>query len=107
VILCVTPESVGELHILGIAYQMMNPASQQSGEPLNATPNIVSVPGKQVFSIRRPRPKSTKDKGSQDLHDRRLEIDVVESAPSLQVNYISQRPKYRLELNIKIDHWEG
>jgi hypothetical protein len=83
---------------------MSNPAAQQSAEPLNATPNIVSVPGKQVFSVRRRRPKSTKDKGSQDLHDRRLEIDVVESAPSLQVKYISQRPKYRVEVNIKRDH---
>jgi hypothetical protein len=88
VVLCVTPKLVGELHILGIAYQMLNPATQQSVEPSNATPNIVAVQGKQVFSVRRPRRKSTKDKGSQDLLDRRLEIDVVESAPSLQVNYI-------------------
>lgn len=91
---------------MGIAYQMSNPAAQQSTEPSNTTPNILSVPGKQIFSVRRPRPKSTKDKGSQDLHDRRLEINVVESAPSLQVSYISQRPEYRLEVNIKRDHRE-
>jgi hypothetical protein len=85
---------------------MMNPAAQQSVEPSNVTPNIVSVQGKQVFSVRRPRPKSTKDKGSQDLLDRRLEIDVIESAPSLQVKYIIQGPKFRLEVNVKRDHWK-
>jgi hypothetical protein len=89
VLLCVTPRSEGELQILGIAYQMSNPAAQQSAESSNITPHTISVPGKQVFNLRKPRPKSTKDRGSQDLHDRRLEISVVKSAPLLQVNYIS------------------
>jgi hypothetical protein len=89
VILCVTPKALGTLHILGIAYQLSNPAAQQSVEPSNVTSHTISISGKQVFTVRRPKPRFTKDRGSQDLYDRRLEISVVESAPLLQVNYIS------------------
>jgi hypothetical protein len=93
VVLSVTPKSVGELNILGIAYQLSGPAAQQSIDPSDTTPHTISVLGKQVFTIRRQRPRSTKDRGSQDLQDRRLEINVVDSAPLLQVNYIIQRCK--------------
>ncbi|XP_021914689.1 trafficking protein particle complex subunit 8 isoform X2 [Zootermopsis nevadensis] len=82
VILCVTPRSEGEMQILGIAYQMSNSAAQQCAEPSNITQHTISVPGKQVFTLRKPIPKV---RGSQDLHDRRLEISVVKSAPLLQV----------------------
>jgi hypothetical protein len=91
VILTVTPKLVGELHILGIAYQLSSLAAQQSAEPSDSPPQIISVLGKQVFTVRRQRPRPAKDRGSQDLEDRRLEINVVDSAPLLQVNYISQR----------------
>jgi hypothetical protein len=93
VILSVTPKSVGELNILGVAYQLSGPATQQSIEPSDTIPHTISVIGKQVFTVRRQRPRPTKDRGSQDVQDRRLEINVVDSAPSLQVNYISQRFK--------------
>lgn len=89
VILTVTPKLVGELHILGIAYQLSCLAAQQPLEPSGTPPHTISVLGKQVFTVRSQR--STKDRGSQDLQDRRLEINVVDSAPLLQVNYISQR----------------
>jgi hypothetical protein len=98
VVLSVTPQSVGELHILGIAYQLSSPAAQQSIDPLDTTPHTVSVLGKQVFTVRRQRPRSIKDRGSQDLQDRRLEINVVDSAPLLQVGYISQRCKLVVRL---------
>jgi len=91
VILTVTPKLVGELHILGIAYQLSCLAAQQPVEPSDTPPHKISVLGKQVFTVRRQRPRSTKDRGSQELEDRRLEINVVDSAPLLQVNYISQR----------------
>jgi hypothetical protein len=100
VVLCVTPKLVGELQVLGIAYQMSNPAPQQSVEPSNITPHTISVPGKRVFTLRKPRPRSNKDRGSQDLHDRRLEINVVKSAPLLQVNYISQTSSVNVEQDV-------
>ena len=88
VILTVTPKLVGELHILGIAYQLSSLVAQQSVEPSDTTPHTISVLGKQVFTVRRQRTNSTKDRGSQHLQDRRLEINVVDSAPLLQVNCI-------------------
>jgi len=89
VILTVTPKLVGELHILGIAYQLSCLAAQQPVAPSDTPPHTISVLGKQVFTVRRQR--STKDRGSQDLQDRRLEINVIDSAPLLQVNYVSHR----------------
>lgn len=91
VILTVTPKLVGELHILGVAYQLSCRAAQQPAEASDTPPRTISVLGKQVFTVRRQRPRSTKDRGSQELQDRRLEINVVDSAPLLQVSYISQR----------------
>jgi hypothetical protein len=85
VTLTVIPKLVGELHILGIAYQLSCLAAQQPVQPSDTPPHTISVLGKQVFTVRRQRPRSTKDRGSQDLQDRRLEINVVDSAPLLQV----------------------
>ena len=91
VILTVIPKLVGELHILGIAYHLSCLAAQQRVEASDTPPHTITVLGKQVFTVRRQRPRPIKDRGSQDLQDRRLEINVVDSAPLLQVNYISQR----------------
>jgi len=76
---------------MGIAYQLSCLAAQQPAEPSDTPPHTISVLGKQVFAVRSQRQRSTKDRVSQDLQDRRLEINIVDSAPLLQVNYISQR----------------
>lgn len=89
VILSVTPHSVGELRISGIAYHLSNPPMYCVPEAgTNNLPSTVSIPGKQVFNIRCPRAKFTKERINQDMKDRRLEINVVPSAPCLQVSIL-------------------
>lgn len=88
VILSIIPNCVGELNITGVAYHLTNTAIQQLPEQTtNNAPSIITIPGKQVFSVRCPRAKITKDKGSQDVSDKRLEINIVTSAPCLQVSF--------------------
>ncbi|XP_046999759.1 trafficking protein particle complex subunit 8 isoform X1 [Schistocerca americana] len=88
VILSVIPKCVGELNITGVAYHLTNTAIQQLPEQTtNNAPSIITIPGKQVFRVRCPRAKITKDKGSQEVNDKRLEINVVTSAPCLQVSF--------------------
>ena len=83
--LCVTPKLIGELQILGIAYYLSNPVVLTASEaPNTPTSNVISIPGKQLFVIRNAKPKTAR--GSQEVQDRRLEINVVEPAPCLQVS---------------------
>nr|CAD7257197.1 unnamed protein product [Timema shepardi] len=89
VILCLTPHAVGGLNITGIAYSIANPIPPppSDGNQAPASGNLLVVPGKQVFAVKSLQVKQPKDKTSQDVLDRRLELNIVPHAPCLQVTF--------------------
>lgn len=87
VVLSCTPRTTGELKILGMCYDLSNPAA--SDQPIvNPT---VSVTGKRIFEIKGPRLKNVKEKPGTNMYgvDCRLDINVVDRAPFMQVGNIT------------------
>ncbi|KAK7864298.1 hypothetical protein R5R35_009554 [Gryllus longicercus] len=81
VVLSLTPRSSGELHILGITYSLSVPATDASGPG-------ASVCGRQLFHVHsRARPQKGR---KEPLPDKRLQVQVVPTAPCLQVNFVGQ-----------------
>ncbi|KZC06243.1 PREDICTED: trafficking protein particle complex subunit 8 [Dufourea novaeangliae] len=73
--LYLVPKQVGELKVLGLSYDLSNPT--------------IAVSGKRLFEIRGPKLKNVKEKPGTNMYgvDYRLEMNVIEKAPCLQVYF--------------------
>ncbi|XP_077295309.1 trafficking protein particle complex subunit 8 homolog l(3)76BDm [Arctopsyche grandis] len=80
-----TPLHPGELTLLGVSFKLCNPIPP--GE--DATPNGITVLGKQIFEIKGPKLKGVKDGSAESQYgiDNRLNIVVVPPSPCLQVTF--------------------
>ena len=93
IVLSCTPKATGELKILGLRYDLSNPAA--SDQPIvNPT---VSIAGKRLFEIKGPRLKNVKEKPGTNIYgvDYRLDINIVDRAPFMQVSQLIQ---YRVKI---------
>lgn len=78
------PKEVGELKILGLSYNLSNPKHIVDQPIINPT---VAITGKRLFKIRGPRLKNIKEKPGTNIYgiDYRLEMNIIEKAPFMQV----------------------
>lgn len=83
--LSLTPRRVGELRVLGISYKLSN--SMQTMNDSSVTNSSIVVAGKRLFEITLPKLKNVKEKTGTNIYgkDCRLEMNVVEKAPFMQV----------------------
>lgn len=86
IVLSCTPTKTGDLKILGISYNLLNP-NGVTDQPV-ANPSIV-IHGKRLFEIRGPKLKNVKEKPGAIMYgvDYRLEMNVVDKAPFMQVTF--------------------
>lgn len=82
--LCLIPKTVGELKVLGLSYNLSNPTHVIDPPVVNPT---IAINGKRLFEIRGPKLKNVKEKPGTNMYgvDYRLEINVIEKAPFMQV----------------------
>ncbi|XP_008543726.1 trafficking protein particle complex subunit 8 [Microplitis demolitor] len=87
VVLSCTPTQIGELKIMGISYNLSNPSSANNDLPI-VNPSVM-IHGKRLFEVRGPKLKNVKEKPDAVLYgaDYRLEMNVVDKAPFLQVSF--------------------
>ncbi|KAK0178253.1 hypothetical protein PV328_002222 [Microctonus aethiopoides] len=87
VILSCTPTQIGDLRILGISYSLSNPNSL-------ITDQSIVIHGKRLFEIRGPKLKNTKEKRDINIYanDCRLDINVVDKAPYMQITFSKISP---------------
>ncbi|GFY47383.1 trafficking protein particle complex subunit 8 [Trichonephila inaurata madagascariensis] len=92
--LLIKPKQTGQLVITGIAYILLALKSQdleQVSDSESQDPSVLSLQGKQCFSIRGSRlNRSAKERASKTYaQDNRLNINVLSSAAKLQVKFYS------------------
>ncbi|XP_012154048.1 trafficking protein particle complex subunit 8 homolog l(3)76BDm isoform X2 [Megachile rotundata] len=82
--LSLVPKKVGELKVLGLSYNLSNPTHVIDPPVVNPT---IAITGKRLFEIRGPKLKNVKEKPGTNMYgvDYRLEINVIEKAPFMQV----------------------
>lgn len=87
IVLSLKPKKIGHLKIIGLSYKLMNPV-QTTGEQISSNPTT-SVSGKRLFDIKGQRLKNLKEKPGVSLYgaDLRLNINIVDSGPFMQVNF--------------------
>ena len=86
IVLSLTPRRVGELKIIGISYKLSTSVQAISDPPV-ANSTITVVAGKRLFDITPPKLKNIKEKPGTIMYgkDYRLEMNVIEKAPFMQV----------------------
>lgn len=86
-VLHVTPFGTGQLRLRGICYSILSMAtvSSSAAEPTQLTSSIVR--GKRLFDVKGPRVKKKEYLAPDWRADRRLTINVVPTAPCLQVSF--------------------
>ncbi|KAK2584966.1 hypothetical protein KPH14_002554 [Odynerus spinipes] len=87
IVLSLTPKQVGQVKILGLRYNMSNPVHATLDPPvINPT---IFVTGKGLFDIKGPKLKSLKEKPDTKRYapDYRLEMNVIEKAPYMQIHF--------------------
>ncbi|XP_031831201.1 trafficking protein particle complex subunit 8 homolog l(3)76BDm [Nomia melanderi] len=84
IMLYLIPKQVGELKVLGLGYDLSNPALAVDMPIVNPT---LAISGKRLFEIRGPKLKNVKEKPGANLYgvDYRLEMNVIEKTPCMQV----------------------
>lgn len=84
IVLSLTPKQVGELKILGLSYKLSNPTHTLIEPVTNST---IVVAGKRLFEITPLKLKNIKEKPGVNMYskDYRLEMNVIEQAPFMQV----------------------
>ncbi|CAL1268042.1 unnamed protein product [Larinioides sclopetarius] len=93
--LLITPKQIGELVVTGIAYKLLALKSQDIEQNLDSVTNspssILSLQGKQCFSIRGSRLNRTTEERASKAYaqDNRLNINVLSSMAKLQVKFHS------------------
>lgn len=89
IVLSFTPRRVGELKVLGLSYKLSNTVQTTNEPPANPT---VIVAGKRLFEITPAKLKNLKEKPGTNIYgkDCRLEMNVIEKAPFMQVNTLSR-----------------
>ena len=87
IVLTLKPKKTGQLKVLGISYDLSNPV-QTPGEQTNTSPTTF-VSGKRLFQIQGPKLKNVKEKPGISLYstDLRLDINIVNKAPFMQVTF--------------------
>ncbi|KAG7202767.1 hypothetical protein KM043_009936 [Ampulex compressa] len=107
IVLFLVPKQVGELKVLGISYKMSNPTHAGIDPPV-VNPAVI-IAGKRLFEIRGVKLKNVKEKTGAKLYstDHRLEINVVQKAPFMQVFFSKLSPEMlcgeiqRVEVTLK------
>ncbi|XP_053984906.1 trafficking protein particle complex subunit 8 [Hylaeus volcanicus] len=86
------PKQVGELKVLGLNYDLSNPTHAIDPPVVNPT---IAISGKRLFEIRGPKLKNVKEKPGANMYgtDYRLEMNVIEKAPFMQVFFSKLSPK--------------
>ncbi|KOC70233.1 Trafficking protein particle complex subunit 8 [Habropoda laboriosa] len=82
--LCLIPKEIGELKVLGLNYDLSNPTHVIDPPVVNPT---IAITGKRIFEIRGPKLKNIKEKPGTNMYgvDYRLETNVIEKAPFMQI----------------------
>ncbi|OXU20674.1 hypothetical protein TSAR_003364 [Trichomalopsis sarcophagae] len=86
IVLSLKPKKIGHLKVLGLSYDLSNPAP--ATEQINSSPtNFVS--GKRLFQIQGPKLKNIKEKPGISLYgtDLRLDINIVDKGPFMQITF--------------------
>lgn len=86
IVLSLTPREIGQLNILGLSYDLLNPA-QAPTDPTASSNNNIAIAGKRLFDIRGLKLKNVKEKEGISLYgnDLRLQMNILDKAPFLQV----------------------
>ncbi|XP_076281323.1 trafficking protein particle complex subunit 8 homolog l(3)76BDm [Lasioglossum baleicum] len=84
IILYLIPKYVGELKVLGLSYDLSNPTHTTDLPVVNPT---VAISGKRLFEVKGPKLKNVQEKPGANLYgvDYRLEMNVIEKTPCMQV----------------------
>lgn len=84
IILYLIPKKIGELKVLGVSYDLSNPTHIIDPPIVNPT---IAITGKRLFEIKGPRLKNIKEKPGTNIYgvDYRLEMNIIEKAPFMQV----------------------
>ncbi|XP_076665916.1 trafficking protein particle complex subunit 8 homolog l(3)76BDm isoform X1 [Andrena cerasifolii] len=90
--LSLVPRQVGELKVLGLSYDLSNPTHAIDPPVVNPT---IAITGKRLFEVRGPRLKNVKEKPGVNMYgaDHRLDMNVIEKAPLMQVFFSKLSPK--------------
>lgn len=96
IVLSLTPRRVGELKVLGLSYKLSNPMQAMNDPPV--ANSAVTIAGKRLFEITPAKLKNVKEKSGINMYgkDYRLEMNVIEKAPFMQVHIFS----YEIEIHI-------
>lgn len=87
--LSLTPRREGELKVLGLSYKLSNPVQATSDPPI--ANSAITIAGKRLLEITPAKLKNVKEKPGMNIYgkDYRLEINVIEKAPFMQVRAFS------------------
>lgn len=87
IVLSLVPKKTGQLKIVGLSYNLSNPV-QPSAEQANSGATTF-VSGKRLFEIQGPKLKNIKEKPGVSLYgtDLRLDMNIVDKGPFMQVNF--------------------
>lgn len=107
IVLSLIPKQMGELKVLGLSYDMSNPNYSVTDQPV-VNP-AVSIAGKRLFNIKSLKLKNIKEKPGTKMYnkDYRLEMNIVEKAPFMQVSFSKLSPEMlcgemqRIEVTLK------
>ncbi|GAB1868073.1 Protein TRS85-like protein [Camponotus japonicus] len=93
IVLSLVPKRVGELRVLGISYKLSNSVQGISDSPI--TNSAVVIAGKRLLEITPPKLKNIKEKPNTSLYgkDYRLEMNVIEKAPFMQIFFTKLSPE--------------
>ena len=97
--LSLTPLKTGELHIVGLSYNLAtNPANHQNANLPTIQPNSIAslcVRGKQPLEVQGPRLNATKAEKTSKTYgpDRRLDLVVAPQMPLLEVSKTNKNLK--------------
>lgn len=94
ILLSLVPRRVGQLRVLGLSYKLSNGSAQVANDSLTNTSIIVA--GKRLFEITPAKLKNIKEKPGINMYgkDYRLEMNVIEKAPFMQVRMYVCTYKY-------------
>lgn len=89
IVLSLTPRRVGELKVLGLSYKLANPVQATNDQPV--ANSAITIAGKRLFEITPAKLKNAKEKPGTNMYgkDYRLEMNVIEKAPFMQVHVFS------------------
>ncbi|XP_076235516.1 trafficking protein particle complex subunit 8 homolog l(3)76BDm isoform X2 [Calliopsis andreniformis] len=82
--LSLIPKRIGELKVLGLNYDLSNPTNIVDGPSVDST---IAITGKRLFEVKGPKLKNIKEKPGVNMYgvDHRLEMNVIEKAPFMQI----------------------